>query len=169
LTGRYLPTFKVQEAGGNANLAKSQEVTALEVHPEEIIGAAVVQRSMTGSGSMANVSYQITLWEANAKHPGNTTKKRGKYIQETIKNYTGYGFDSLKGTKSVTAGMKASGNTASNAVLARAVEALFRPNTKIEKLSGARPAEEGVSSNVDALLDGHKHKKKSPTGKFKEV
>jgi len=123
LRNRYLETFEVQKAAGS-RLSDSKEITALEVPPDDVIGAAVIQRAVQGESAMAKIHYNITLWVDNPLHPGNASKKRGKTIDESIFNFTGHKL-SLSGDKNVSPGQKDTAHAlSSNEVLENAIKAL---------------------------------------------
>lgn len=143
-----LPTHLVQLDGGNTALAKSLEVTCNAVPQQRIVGAAEFTRKATGSQAMSRVEYKVVKWWANLD--GTAHHDTTGYVLKLLESLRGK--VSLEGTKLVSAGVKV-GDTASNNVLRRAVEALNK-HVQIEGgLTGGPPKlEVKLSKTLDALF-----------------
>jgi hypothetical protein len=109
---KVLPTYKIQNDGGNYGLAKSMEVTCNSIPGDDIIGAAEVNRTKKGSDSMCEVTYKIVKWWQNLGGAAveDSTGYLIKEVEEFLKRKI-----TLAGEKKVCAGLKCTGSTASNA------------------------------------------------------
>jgi hypothetical protein len=136
LPAQVLPTYLIQQDGGNAKLAKSFEVTCNEIPAAFVVGAAEVERAVDGTGSIGIVKYSIKKWWVNVDGTAFEDKltwmktKVGKEIGKEVPE---------SGTKEVVAGLKTGINTASNAVLRVAVLALSKHITIQGGLQGTVP------------------------------
>jgi hypothetical protein len=134
LPNKVLPTYKIQADGGNSALATSREVTCNLVPADNIIGAAEIKRTKTGSDAMCTVNYRIVKWWRNLSH-GGLMEDHTEYLIDKLEKLLGKKI-TLEGEKSVTAGMKSGVSTESNSVLQRAVQALNKHITIEGGLTG---------------------------------
>jgi hypothetical protein len=136
LPAKYLPTHKIQEAGGNPVLAESLEVTCNEVPPLRIIGAAEIERQKKGIGANCTVNYRIIKWWINVSRA--CLEDHDQYLIHKLREYLGKDIK-LAGEKKVAAAWKPNLSTASNQVIQRAVGALEKHITIEGGLGGFPP------------------------------